>query len=272
MSRQIFQVPDIHRGARGRESHIAPGHADGVRSIAPDAATGRGSTCCRCHCRMQARSAQARPALARRSSSGSGAARQPWKTVRPAVPSCTVQVPAERVGRPPYARLRLTLARGGGPLAQRVSSGPGWGLGHWHCFNVDRPEAQQQRDAVWVERGPDPAPQPVVHDPHRRPFRRPSVGESRLHCEAPSDAAGSEVVAVAARTVAATGGAVDRVRTPTPDVSCSRQTRDDPDGMERSKLWLRGPDRPLRGRPGPCRQGQVLARARASTGVRPPGR
>ena len=161
---------------------------------------------------------------------GSGAARQPWKIVRPAVHSCTVQVACGACGasavrmRPidpcPWGRTpcpaNLERSRvGTRSLASLRRRPPAGSAAARRRLGRARPRPRSST------RRPRPAPAPVP----------PSVccGDlafvSRLHPTLQVN----EVVAVAARTVAATGGAVDRVRTPTPAVSCSRQTRYNPD-------------------------------------------
>jgi hypothetical protein len=131
--------------------------------------------------------------------SGSGAARQPWKAVRPAVQSCTVLVTCGACRASPSASVRLTLARGGGPLAERVSTCSRWGLGQPATTSMStvRRSPMQQRDAAEVERGPDPLlarrPRPAPAPVRRYALLR----ESRIYREAPSNPAGQSVVAVA---------------------------------------------------------------------------
>lgn len=100
--------------------------------------------------------------------------------------------PAGRVGCSPSARVRLTLAGGGGPLAEPVSSCPKWGTRSTAIISRRPSRApMQQRDAARVVARPGSRSQLVGHDPRRRAyFADRLLRESRIDREAPSDPLG----------------------------------------------------------------------------------
>ena len=136
----------------------------------------------------------------------------------------------------------------------------------WHRFDIDGPEASQATARRRLSESSDAWT--CRHRTHRRPSPalRP-LRDSRIHARFHPTLQVRELVAVAApycrrdrpRRDPRRHAAICRV------VLAVDAIRPSP-GMQ-SKLWLRGPDRPLRGRSGPRRQGQVLARARAGTGI-----
>ena len=133
--------------------------------------------------------------------------------------------------------------------------------GRLRCSSAAPPESTRDPDP-----GRDPSSTTRTGAPMPPPLRL--LRESRIHREAPPGRAGAARSSPSLpRTVAATAGGASPRRHA---VSCRVVFAADaipPRRGKRSKLWLRGPDRPLRGRSGPRRQGQVLARARAGTDI-----
>ena len=163
-----------------------------------------------------ARGCPARPASGARlvagsRCSGSGAARQPWKTVRPAVHSCTDEVTPGRAGASAVRTRPIDPCRWGRIPCPTSLERSQVGDSVTHRFDADRPEAQQQRDAAWVERAPTPllnsssmtrtgAPSAVC------PLRE-SPSTARLH---PTLQVSNGAPPSLARPVAATGGVAAR--------------------------------------------------------------